>query len=135
MFSINFDTAAELKPLSQKEGKKYTYYVAKFGAVLDIVQNSREFKKLPENEQEENVKALLIENRDEINREIKRLLNILPQLLNTQYVRALMQLVERYNVLICKAFENNKKGEILKHYNRRAQILEEIKNSRETAGA
>lgn len=130
MFSLNFDTAAELKPLSQKEGKKYTYYVAKFGTILDMVQNSREFKKMAENEQEEGVKALLIENREEINREIKRLLSILPQLLNTQYVRALMQLVERYNVLISKAFENNKRAQILKHYERRAQILEDLKRAK-----
>lgn len=122
MFPLTFDTNTKLKELSQKEKKRYTYYLAKFGCVIDIVQNSKDFNALNPSDQTQTIKRMILQNKTEVNEEVERLLKILPQLLNTEYVRLLMQLVGRYNHLLAIAREESRKN-IIQHYNKRKELV------------
>lgn len=133
MYDISgFNYFEKLKPLSTKENKKILYYISKFGVLLDIVKNNDEFDRMNERDKLRTIKAMAVENLEELNAEINRLMRIFPELLRTSYVNDLMRLASRYRELLrqCEKDKTENVKDITKHYAKRAEILDEINSNR-----
>ena len=133
MYDISgFNYSENLKPLSTKENKKILYYIAKFGVLLDIVKNNDEFDRMNDRDKLRTIKAMAVENLEELNAEINRLMRIFPELLRTSYVNDLMRLASRYRDLLrqCEKDKRENVKDITKHYAKRSEILDEINSNR-----